>query len=66
MGVVLNAVEEGHLYESYYYEGYGYGWSTTSRHRRSNPREDCLHREVPSCVYHPMTHDFTAFTRITP
>jgi protein-tyrosine kinase len=26
VGVVLNAVEKGHLYESYYYEGYGYGY----------------------------------------
>jgi protein-tyrosine kinase len=26
VGVVLNAVEKGHLYESYYYEGYGYGF----------------------------------------
>jgi tyrosine-protein kinase Etk/Wzc len=26
LGVVLNAVEKGHLYESYYYEGYGYGY----------------------------------------
>jgi protein-tyrosine kinase len=25
VGVVLNAVERGHLYDSYYYEGYGYG-----------------------------------------
>lgn len=25
VGVVLNAVERGHLYDSYYYDGYGYG-----------------------------------------
>jgi len=25
IGVVLNAVEKNHLYDSYYYEGYGYG-----------------------------------------
>jgi protein-tyrosine kinase len=28
VGVVLNAVEKGHLYESYYYEGYGYGYGS--------------------------------------
>jgi protein-tyrosine kinase len=28
VGVVLNAVEESHLYGSYYYQGYGYGQST--------------------------------------
>ncbi len=27
VGVVLNAVEESHLYGSYYYQGYGYGQS---------------------------------------
>jgi len=26
VGVVLNAAEKGHLYDSYYYEGYGYGY----------------------------------------
>ncbi len=26
VGVVLNAVEKGHLYDSYYYEGYSYGY----------------------------------------
>ena len=25
VGVVLNAVEESHLYGTYYYQGYGYG-----------------------------------------
>lgn len=25
IGVVLNAVQKGHLYDSYYYDGYGYG-----------------------------------------
>lgn len=28
VGVVLNAVEESHLYGSYYYQGYGYGRTT--------------------------------------
>ena len=27
VGVVLNAVEESHLYGTYYYQGYGYGQS---------------------------------------
>ena len=31
VGVVLNAVEKNHLYDSYYYEGYGYGYSTEPR-----------------------------------
>ncbi len=26
IGVVLNAVEQSHMYGSYYYQGYGYGY----------------------------------------
>ena len=26
VGVVLNAVEQNHMYGSYYYQGYGYGY----------------------------------------
>ena len=31
IGVVLNAVERGHLYDSYYYDGYGYGYAAGHR-----------------------------------
>lgn len=30
IGVVLNAVERGHLYDSYYYDGYGFGSGDSS------------------------------------
>jgi protein-tyrosine kinase len=30
IGVVLNAVQKGHLYDSYYYDGYGYGPSSNN------------------------------------
>ena len=34
LGVVLNAVEESHLYGEYYYQGYGYGQNTGQEERR--------------------------------
>jgi protein-tyrosine kinase len=38
IGVVLNAVEESHLYGSYYYQGYGYGQSSSGIPSQNNGR----------------------------
>ena len=39
VGVVLNAVEEGHLYGSYYYQGYGYGYGRVADNQSEAPKE---------------------------
>jgi protein-tyrosine kinase len=39
VGVVLNAVEQGHLYGSYYYQGYGYGYGRAVDGQSEIPKE---------------------------